>query len=62
MIKKMSEKSDTWNYAVVHAQNRERAELYVEKLQEAIHLYPAFILDVSPVLNSRFYPKVTGCM
>lgn len=50
-IKEMSEKSDIWNYAIVHAQNRERAELYVEKLQEAIHLDPAFILDVSPVIG-----------
>ena len=52
-IKEMSKKADIWNYAVVHAQSRQRAELYAEKLQEAIHLDPAFIMDVSPVIGAH---------
>lgn len=59
-IKEMSEKADIWNYALVHAQNRERAEQYAEKLQQEIHHDPAFIMDVSPVVGAHNGVGVVG--
>ncbi|MFC2141782.1 DAK2 domain-containing protein [Acidobacteriota bacterium] len=51
MIKDMAGKRELWNYAIVHAQNRERAEMYAEKMQETIHQDPAYIVDISPVIG-----------
>jgi len=51
MIKDMVDKRELWNYAIVHAQNRERAEMYAEKMKECIHQDPAYIVDISPVIG-----------
>lgn len=50
-IKDMAAEGKIWNYAIVHAQNIERAEMYAERLQETIGKEPAFIMDVSPVVG-----------
>lgn len=51
MIKDMADKEKLWNYAIVHAQNLERAEMYAEKIKEFIHRNPAYIVDISPVIG-----------
>ncbi|MFC2168407.1 DAK2 domain-containing protein [Acidobacteriota bacterium] len=51
MIKDMADKENTWNYAIVHAQNLDRAEIYAEKIKETLHRDPAYIMDISPVIG-----------
>jgi len=51
MIKDMADKEKLWNYAIVHAQNRKRAEMYAEKIKEFIHRNPDYIVDISPVIG-----------
>jgi DegV family protein with EDD domain len=51
MIKGMYQEAEVWNYAIVHAQNLERAELYAKKLEEELHLKPAYIVDISPAVG-----------
>ncbi len=50
-IKEMAEEEDIWNYAIVHAQNRPRADAYAEKLEKELGLPPAFTVDVSPAVG-----------
>ena len=51
MIKDMADKEKLWNYAIVHAQNYGRAEMYAEKIKESLHRNPAYIVDISPVIG-----------
>ena len=51
MIKDMADKENIWNYAIVHAQNLDRAEIYAEKIKESLHRDPAYIMDISPVIG-----------
>jgi len=51
MIQNMADKEKLWNYAIVHAQNTNRARMYAEKIQEIIHQNPAYIVDISPVIG-----------
>jgi len=51
MIKEMADEEKLWNYAIVHAQNLEQAEMYAEKIKESIHQNPAYIVDISPVIG-----------
>jgi len=50
-IRDMADKEKLWNYAVVHAQNLERAEAYAKRIKESIHRDPAYIVDISPVIG-----------
>jgi len=50
-VKDMAAKKKIWNYAIVHAQNIERAEMYAHSLEEILHKKPAFIIDLSPVIG-----------
>jgi DegV family protein with EDD domain len=50
-IKDMAGKDKLWKYAIVHAQNRERADEYAEKIKTAIHRDPAYIMNISPVIG-----------
>ncbi len=50
-LRQMYEEGEFWKYAIVHAQNRPRAELYAQEIKEMIQEEPAFIIDVSPVLG-----------
>ena len=51
MVKGMAAEGRIWNYAIVHAQNRARAEMYAHSLEEILHKKPAFIMDLSPVIG-----------
>lgn len=51
MIRHMAEEGEIWNYAIVHAQNPERAQLLAEKVQESINLKPAYTVDLAPVIG-----------
>jgi len=51
MIEDMAAEGNIWNYAIVHAQNLERAEMYAGMLEKSIHKKPAHIMDVSPVIG-----------
>ncbi len=51
MIKDMADKEKLWNYAIVHAQNLERAEMYAEKIKESIRRNPSYIVDISPAIG-----------
>jgi len=51
MVKDMAAEGKIWNYAIVHAQNIERAEMYARSLEEVLHKKPAFIMDLSPVIG-----------
>jgi DegV family protein with EDD domain len=50
-ITNMAAEGKIWNYAIVHAQNLERAEMYAGLLEKAIQKKPAYIMDVSPVIG-----------
>lgn len=50
-ITDMAAEGNIWNYAIVHAQNLERAEMYAGILEKAIRKRPAYIIDVSPVIG-----------
>ena len=51
MVKKMQNEGKIWNYALVHAQNRERADKYAELFQDEIGRPPLYIMDISPVVG-----------
>jgi len=50
-IKDRTDREKLWNYAIVHAQNRERAEMYAEQIEGLIRRKPAYIMDISPVIG-----------
>ncbi|MGB6338307.1 MAG: DegV family protein, partial [Candidatus Aminicenantaceae bacterium] len=49
--KDRTDREKLWNYAIVHAQNRERAEMYAEQIEGLIRRKPAYIMDISPVIG-----------
>jgi DegV family protein with EDD domain len=51
LVKSLSTEGEIWNYALVHAQNLDRARMYASKLEEALHKKPAYIIDISPVIG-----------
>lgn len=51
LIKGMKEKGEFWNYAIVHAQNRGRADMYAEKLTKELETEPLYTMDISPVVG-----------
>jgi DegV family protein with EDD domain len=51
IIKEITDKKKIWKYAIVHAQNRERAEMYAEQIEGSINRKPAYIMDISPVIG-----------
>jgi DegV family protein with EDD domain len=51
LIKDMADKEKLRNYAIVHAQNRERAEMYAAQIKESLDRGPAYIMDISPVVG-----------
>lgn len=42
-----------WKYAIVHAQNPDRARSYARKLEKMLGLPPSFLMDVSPVIGAH---------
>jgi DegV family protein with EDD domain len=51
MVGKMQKEGKIWNYAIVHAQNRGRADMYAELLEQQIGRPPLYIMDISPVVG-----------
>jgi len=51
MVKNLIAEGEIWNYAIVHAQNLDRAQTYASKLEEALQKKPAYIIDISPVVG-----------
>jgi uncharacterized protein len=51
MIKKMHKERNILNYAIVHAQNLDRAKKYSELLQNEIGRPPLYIMDISPAVG-----------
>ncbi len=51
MVKKIAREGKIWNYAIVHAQNKGRAERYAELLSNAVGQPPLYIMDISPVVG-----------
>jgi DegV family protein with EDD domain len=51
IIKKMHEKKNILHYAIVHAQNLDRAEKYSELLQREIGHPPLYIMNISPAVG-----------
>jgi DegV family protein with EDD domain len=51
MIGEMAAEKKVWRFAIVHAQNMPRAEVYGKKLEELLGQPPAYIMDVSPVVG-----------
>lgn len=51
MVTAAAENNTIWKYALVHALNPGRADLYACELQKAIGMEPEFIMDVSPVIG-----------
>jgi hypothetical protein len=60
MIEQESCGRKTWNYAVVHARNPERAAYYGEKLAGILGKPPLFINEISPVIGAHNGIGVVG--
>ncbi|MBN1273314.1 MAG: DegV family EDD domain-containing protein [Candidatus Aminicenantes bacterium] len=50
-IAEMASQGKCWNYAIAHAQNRERADEYADQLTSILGKPPAFISEVAPVVG-----------
>ncbi len=51
ILQKKNTENKIWKYAIVHAQARERAEKYAERLTAVIGKEPAYIMGLSPVVG-----------
>jgi DegV family protein with EDD domain len=60
MIAEEAAQRKIWRYAIVHAQNPARAQLYAQKSEAVIGLPPAYIMDVSPVVGAHNGIGVVG--
>ena len=60
MIGDMAAENKVWRYAIVHAQNEPRAEIYARKLEELLGQPPAYIMDISPVVGAHNGIGVVG--
>lgn len=60
LVSEMAEKEKIWRYAIVHAQNLPRAQLYAEKLNGLLGMPPAYIMDISPVVGAHNGIGVVG--
>lgn len=47
----MAEENEIWEYAIVHADAHDRAEIYKNKLTAALGKKPAYVMPLSPVLG-----------
>jgi DegV family protein with EDD domain len=60
MIAEMAAQDKIWRYAIVHAQNPVRAQLYAHKLEAMLGRPPAYTMDVSPVVGAHNGIGVVG--
>ncbi len=47
----MVKDNEVWNYAIVHADAEDRAQIYCEKLTDLLKKEPAYVMPLSPVLG-----------
>ncbi|MFO7896693.1 MAG: DegV family protein [Candidatus Cloacimonadales bacterium] len=50
-LQKIAANHEIWEYAIVHAEAPERAEMYAEKLSQLFQKKPAYIMPISPVIG-----------
>ncbi len=60
LIEAMNLEGRIWNYGIVHAQNRKRAEVYGEDIRRILSRESAFIEEVTPVIGVHVGPGVVG--
>jgi hypothetical protein len=51
LVRSVTDQNKLWGYAIVHAQNPERARAYEEALTKLLGRGPRFIMEVSPVIG-----------
>ncbi|HPG41535.1 MAG TPA: DegV family protein [bacterium] len=51
IIADMHKKGKIWNYAIVHSQAEERANVYADQLTGMLGAPPAYIMNISPVVG-----------
>ena len=51
LVQDKSNSGKLWNYAIVHARNPERAQLYANKLEKVLGKEPYYIMSISPVVG-----------
>ena len=51
LVRGVTDQNKLWGYAIVHAQNPERARAYEEALAKLLGRGPRFIMEVSPVIG-----------
>ncbi len=59
-VAEAASRGKVWEYAVVHAQNLPRAQVYAQKLEKMLGRSPAFVMDVSPVVGAHNGIGVVG--
>ncbi len=55
-----SREQKVWKYAVVHAQNRGRADEYASRLTQIIGFPPAYVQEITPVIGVHAGPGTIG--
>ena len=51
LVRGVTAKDRLWGYAIVHAQNPERAREYEEALTPMLGMGPRYVMEVSPVIG-----------
>jgi DegV family protein with EDD domain len=60
IVSEMAAQGKIWRYAIVHAQNPVRTQLYAQKLEAMLGRPPAYVIDVSPVVGAHNGIGVVG--
>ena len=60
IVTEWSRKYKIWKYAVVHAQNRPRAEEYAAQLTGILKMPPTYIQEITPVIGAHAGPGTVG--
>ncbi|MBM4168928.1 MAG: DegV family EDD domain-containing protein [Ignavibacteria bacterium] len=53
LVEKAAANNPVWNYAVVHADASDRAQMYAEEVQALVRKPPLYIEDISPVIGAH---------
>lgn len=59
-VEEKTREKKVWNYAIVHSENRPRADLYAQKLSSQLGMDPLYIEDLSPVIGAHNGPGCVG--
>lgn len=52
-ITKISQEKTIWNYIVLHANNTDAAQWYLEKMETLTYLKPASVVNISPIIGAN---------